>query len=52
MLTVDVLAEESAVEPGDVAVLARELDAGASDDVSDELASDVRLLLNPTASGV
>ena len=47
MLTVDALAEELAVEPGDVAVLAHELDADASEQLADALASDLRLLLNP-----
>ena len=47
MLTIGTLAQELAVEPGDVAVLVGQLISLSSEQLPDDIAADVRLQLSP-----
>ena len=51
MLTIGALAEELAVEPGDVAALAGQLMDLPSEELSDDVAADLRLQLSPNGEG-
>ena len=47
MLTIRALADELAIDPGDVAVLAESLLEAVSDELPDEVADELRLQLSP-----